>query len=511
MDLLLPPATATVLDRLAELERQDAQLFAAKAGALMDAEHLCSSQPDPALALSLLPLNLAMACGIAQSTATSRLEQARRLVHDLPLTHEALHRGELRIGQALVILEETAVLSPEVCREVEKLALPRVQGCTSGDTRRLVRRVVVKLDADASDRRRKQKAAERRVWESPRPDGRGFVGAEQSAEDAGLFMRSLKELASRTFDAGDDRTLDQQCADLFSLLPGYALSHLDLPEGTTGPTLRDLLGLADRGSAPGSAVARRSRRRTQTVVVTPVETALGLADSPADLVGYGPITAGHARELISASELRKACVDLRTGRMVALEDIVIRPAGHRWDSTSSKRPGPPDVDSHPEHSAEPERRAGPELEDVLLGMVERPTPVEDRDEDQHDPSQGLADFVRLRDDRCSGPGCSAPAHLCDLEHLVPHPRGRTRAANLGPVSRRCHNAKTHGGWTLTPHPDGSVTWTSPEGRSMTRPSRTVPPDLSRLRLPARRQPPPRHVDGKGSTGNGADEPDPGHT
>ncbi len=121
-------------------------------------------------------------------------------------------------------------------------------------------------------------------------------------------------------------------------------------------------------------------------------------------------------------------------------------------------------------------------------MIERTTPAERRVEKRHDPSTGLADLIRLRDTRCVGPGCSQPAHRCDLEHLVPHPQGPTSANNLGPVSRRCHNAKTYGGWTLTPHPDGSVTWTSPDAQQTHRPSRTIPPDLSNLQPRHERRP-----------------------
>ena len=48
-------------------------------------------------------------------------------------------------------------------------------------------------------------------------------------------------------------------------------------------------------------------------------------------------------------------------------------------------------------------------------------------------------------------------------------RGPTAAWTLTCLSRRCHQAK-HNGWTLTRHPDGSVTWLSPLGRTYNKPS-----------------------------------------
>ncbi len=458
MDLLTSLRKATALDRLADLEEQDARLYAARAQALVDLEDVCRAQPDADRALSFVALEIATACGIAQNTATARLTKARHLVQDLPQTLEQLRRGELRVGQGLVLMAETDGLPRETCREVESRALPRIGGLTSGDTGRVVKRIVVQVDAEASEARRQHQTRDRRVWNSPRPDGRAVIGGELSAEDAGAFLRGLTALATSLSDAADPRTLDQQRADLFAALPHFALSHL----GGHGPALREFLGLPGTSTTPTRQQTRRLARKVQAVVLVPVETGLDLSDRAADLVDYGPITSYHARELLAAAELRKACTDLRTGRLIALEDTLARSQGAVWSPT--------------------------ELEVELLGMVVRTTTVESGVEAAHDPSASLSDFVRLRDLRCTGPGCSQPARNCDLDHLDPYPEGPTSADNLGPTSRRCHNAKTHGGWTLQPHPDGSVTWTSPLGRRFTRPSRTEPPDLSELRRSRRQRP-----------------------
>ncbi len=69
-----------------------------------------------------------------------------------------------------------------------------------------------------------------------------------------------------------------------------------------------------------------------------------------------------------------------------------------------------------------------------------------------------------------------PASRCTPEHWQPYPHGPTSQDNVGLASPRCHNAKTHGGWTLTPHPDGSVTWTNPQADTWTTPPRHAPAD-----------------------------------
>ncbi|MGV0853925.1 HNH endonuclease signature motif containing protein, partial [Mycolicibacterium phlei] len=57
-------------------------------------------------------------------------------------------------------------------------------------------------------------------------------------------------------------------------------------------------------------------------------------------------------------------------------------------------------------------------------------PGDDPPEPRYRPSDKLAWFVRARDLTCRFPGCSVPAHACDLDHAVPWPLGPTQASNL---------------------------------------------------------------------------------
>jgi hypothetical protein len=95
--------------------------------------------------------------------------------------------------------------------------------------------------------------------------------------------------------------------------------------------------------------------------------------------------------------------------------------------------------------------------------------------DAHDPPEGTADAVRLRDPHCVFPGCRRPARACDLDHIQPYlppsrggPPGQTRLDNLAPLCRRHHRAKTHRHWTYRREPDGSCLWTHlPTGEQVT--------------------------------------------
>ena len=58
------------------------------------------------------------------------------------------------------------------------------------------------------------------------------------------------------------------------------------------------------------------------------------------------------------------------------------------------------------------------------------------------------------------------ASHCDMDHTIPYIDGRagqTSLANLGPLSRKAHRAKTHSKWTLEQPAPGIYHWTSPHG------------------------------------------------
>ncbi|MGN7778314.1 DUF222 domain-containing protein [Mycolicibacterium sp. 22603] len=89
-------------------------------------------------------------------------------------------------------------------------------------------------------------------------------------------------------------------------------------------------------------------------------------------------------------------------------------------------------------------------------------------EPRYRPSTALAAFVRMTSMTCCFPGCGKPAQRCDLDHLTPWPAGATHPGNLRPLCREHHLLKTmKTGWTPKARPDGSTTWTAPNGHTYT--------------------------------------------
>jgi hypothetical protein len=181
-----------------------------------------------------------------------------------------------------------------------------------------------------------------------------------------------------------------------------------------------LVGGDAAGSAPG---ARPTPVDVEMQVVIDVATLLGLADNPAELVGYGPIAAGLARELASDATWRRLVTDPVTGYLLDYGRRAYRP---------------PD----------PLRR-----------------------------------YLQARDRNCRLPGCSQLAAHGDADHTQPWSQGgNTSAANCAYLCRRHHRMKTHAGWRIELHEDGSATWTTAAGRSYVSPppAQLEPPPAAEL-------------------------------
>jgi hypothetical protein len=86
----------------------------------------------------------------------------------------------------------------------------------------------------------------------------------------------------------------------------------------------------------------------------------------------------------------------------------------------------------------------------------------------HDLGKELRHLTQLRYGTCTGPACRRPATHCDFEHKTAWEEGGpTCACNGNPKCRFEHRLKQDRGWRVTQHPDASIDWTAPTGRTTT--------------------------------------------
>ncbi len=332
---------------------------------------------------------LGAALRLAPTTAGARLGVARDLVRRLPATLAALGAGDVSPTQAGDIASATTHLDACHAVMVEERVLPRAAEQSAVQTRRALKRAVLAVDPSGEVEREARAVEQRRVILTPGADGMADLKAYLPAAGARALMTAIRGVADKSGAADDTRTLDQRQADALVDL-GFAV--------------------LDSGAMP----AHHGRPAQLGLTVT-ARTLSGEDDVPADLDGYGPISAGAARKLIAQFTSRDN-----------LSHTAI--SAYSVDTLGQLRGAPP------------------------------------RESERYRPSAELLRFVVARDRHCTFPHCSIPAIRCDLDHIVAfHAGGDSGADNLHPLCRRHHRAKHEAGWKVCRQNNGSYVWTAPNG------------------------------------------------
>ncbi len=378
---------------------------------------------------------IAAALRVAPATAQMKIDSARMLANHLPLTAEALATGEISPAHATVIARETeravrAGLNPDSIRQIEERALAHAELHTPGQVANKVKALIAKVSPEEFEEAVEAAIEQRRVDFYPESDGMATVVALLPAADAITLRNALDAMAQMSLEA--DRNGRHEADRNGRHEADHQKGHGDSKKSFDGSSENSTLNRDQfirsmdnrRADALGEIAAKvladladfyKPQRKPITVNITmDLETALGLANNPAILKDYGPIPASIARELAADGKWRRFIADPVTGTLL------------------------------------------------------------DYGRETYEPPQQLRDFLMARDRICRFPGCRRPGHMTDIDHSQSwESGGSTSAANLGLLCRRHHRMKTHGGWKLESHADGSCTWTSPHGKVHHVPTRPV--------------------------------------
>jgi Domain of unknown function (DUF222) len=264
----------------------------------------------------------------------------------------------------------------------------------------------------------------------PKPDGEPysppadlFDVMTELAEDLLTDSRSGHAGAPR---ADSDSPIDPQqdpspttanSATPNSATPNSATPNSATPNSAT-PNSATPNSATPNSATPNSATPNGTGSATgstdpQVVVTVPLETLLGLTETPGWLQGYGPLPAAMARDVAARGTWRCAVVDGVHGTLLGLGRATYRP---------DYRPGRP-----------------------------------------------LSRHLTVRDQTCLFPGCHRAADACDDDHRRRWPDGPTCECNLAKLCGHHHRLKHEANFTvaLCRHPDqppGTLDWTTPTGR-----------------------------------------------
>ena len=423
----------------------------------------------------------------------------------LPDVHAALQAGRIDWPKAAVFADELDILPDDgLVQGIAARFLGRAGpgGWTTGQLRAALRRAVLAADPAAADRRRTDARADAAVtaWDETSGNaalaGRELPPAEVLAADARLTALAkwlqargaagtvsqlraavytallngrpveslLAELtaaagAARGDDAEDDAVRDAAAAE------GNAVEGDAVVDDAVANPVRDAAGGNDAARPAGAANEDAAHRDdiaaagdgapgdmpawpavSGTIHLTmPLSAFLG-GGEPGEVAGHGPVAASTSRELagmLARSTGTRWCLTL-TGPGG-------RAAGHACGSR-----GPA--------AGQPVLTWAAGLR-ARLGLLETGSCRHARQSAGYQPPESLRHLIRVRQRRCSSPGCRRPAARCDLDHTVPFDQGgRTCECNLAPLCRHHHRCKQADGWQLTQTKPGQMTWRTPSGR-----------------------------------------------
>ena len=204
-----------------------------------------------------------VACAMLWSpgVASAMVDVAVDVVTELPAVLQALSEGRIDLGKVREIVRATGGLEVSDRQEVADRAISYAASHTKSQLRPWLTRQVDRIDPDAAERRRKRARKQRGVWLTPEPDGMATLSASLSAEEASACMASVRA-GCRSADGSRDAN---QADTFLELLTGI--------------------------------------RPAQQVPVTVIMT-----DQGAEIEGYGPISDGHAADLLARLELPSVTV-----------------------------------------------------------------------------------------------------------------------------------------------------------------------------------------------------------
>ncbi|MGZ0068291.1 DUF222 domain-containing protein [Microbacterium arborescens] len=337
-------------------------------------------------------------------TLQRRIDEARDLVENYPVTMAAWEAGRIVRGHVRVIQEVGCLVPVEDRAEFERVAIERCEGERPNRVLEALRMIAERMHPRSFTERHEEAAAGRCVRVQPSSDGMSDLIATLPTVIAdGIVDRLTRQArdiinaraqADEVVDAGtgdgssfvnDARTIDQVRADVFSDLLLAGTPALD-------PT------------ASGDGDGTLGAIRAHVQVAVSALTLMGQDEGPADLAGRSPIDAATARELAGNAT--------------------------SWDRLLT----------HP-----------------VTGTV--------LECDTYRPTSAMIRLLRARDRHCRFPGCRQPAIRCELDHTIAaSDGGGTHVCNLANLCKRHHDVKHHTRWHVQQLPGGRLVWTSLTGR-----------------------------------------------
>ncbi|QBX56007.1 HNH endonuclease [Nocardioides seonyuensis] len=359
---------------------------------------------------------LAVACGIAPSSATALLADSLDLHHRLPVLWQQTQAGFVPAWKARRVAARTRDLSLDAALWVDRHTAGRVGSLGHAALDRLIAEASARVDGDSLAEKEKRARSQWDVQLKHRDPSEGGATSEIHAIGDTLDLTRFHDVVCAEAEAlgslGDDDSFEVRKAKALGVIAD-AQARLDLTslldDDTTTPE--------EQSELRRRLIERRDAKVRLYLHASLADVAAGWSGGPGGVgtvEGLGPVTLDQIKEWAGRSRLT-----IQPVLHVASEDT--------WSV------------------------------------------------DRHDPPPRMTEQAVLRDSTCVFPWCSHPSRHADLDHIEPYedpdeggpPRedgnGQTRPDNLAPLCRRHHRAKTAGRWSYQRTAPGTYLWTGPSG------------------------------------------------
>lgn len=253
-----------------------------------------------------LPTEIALALGVAETTATRKLLEAQEFTTRLPATFAALHAGQISDRKARAVHQGTGTIAPDTALLVERDVLPELPYSTMPQVHDLIAAAVIRRDPHGAQERHEQARDGRGITRRTDPDGMGTLKVFSTLQDIATIHTALTAMSQASKTPDDARTADHRRVDAL----------VDL--------CTDVL---DTGIWHDKELPTHQRRRPHVQVTMPIT---ALLDGPptgdvAQLSGYGPITPAQARHIVADATLRRLVCDPLSGTLLDYGRTVYQP------------------------------------------------------------------------------------------------------------------------------------------------------------------------------------------
>ena len=349
-----------------------------------------------------IPHQLALARHESPFRGRQLCELSEVLVREMPCTMLTFSRGRISEYKAGIVARETVFLSLEHRQLVDQKIcgdMDAVELLGNKELAAAARKAAYALEPEAFVKRQEKAERERYVSLRPAADGMTFLTALIPLKQGVRVLATLTKVADSLRNSGDERGKGQIMADA---LMHRLIQHAPCDEGAG--TVSDHRGAPASGSAAATAPQRGAAGDQPCTTVDAASISLelvmtdrslfGTDNEPAVLLGYDPIPAPIARDMVLSGGF----------------------SARVW----LKR-----LFTHPQTNQ-------------LLAMESKGRLF----------SEGMKEFLRLQDQRCQTPYCDAP--IREYDHIKAYAAGGTTSLDNGQgLCSDCNRAKESLGWVST--------------------------------------------------------------